>query len=209
MPSRAVYDGLYRLGAARWKRGWDTGVGPELRALVDAGVLSPSAIGGARAIDLGCGSGDNVIFLASRGFDATGVDFSSAAVRHASEKAAAAGIATARFVVGDITEEVRGVDGSFDLVVLYNVVQDLRGGARRRLAERAVRLTRSGSRVVMWCWYRRQRDLPWISYRGPSRIAPFVVEPGEERILFGDGFSYARPEPQPGPGKALFLLTRS
>jgi hypothetical protein len=61
----------------------------------------------------------------------------------------------------------------------------------------------------MWCWYGLRGDLPWLSYRGPSRIAPFVVEPGEERILFGDGFSYARPEPQPGPGKALFLLTRT
>lgn len=208
MPNRAVYELLYRLGAARSKRGWDLGVGPEIVALVDGGVLSPSALGGTRAIDLGCGSGDNVIFLASRGFDAVGVDFSPAAVRQASDKARVSGIARARFLVGDITQAVEGVDGTFDLVVLYNVLQDLRGDARRRLAHRATRLTRPGSRILVWCWYGRRRDLPWVSYRGPSRIAPFVIEPGEERTLFGDGFTYERPEPQPDRGKALFLLTR-
>jgi SAM-dependent methyltransferase len=206
MPSRSVYDLLYRIGAARWKRGWDQGVGRELRALVDAGTLTPAR--GARAIDLGCGSGDNSLFLAERGFEVLGVDFSAAAIRQAKEKAAAAHIDRAHFQVGDITNPIVGTEQPFDLVLLYNVVQDLRGEARIRLAEVASSLTCPDSRIVLWCWYAEARRLPLVSYRGPSRIAPFVVEPGEERALFGDGFEYERPDPQPAGNKALFVLTR-
>jgi SAM-dependent methyltransferase len=206
LPSRSVYDLLYRVGAARWKRGWDRGVGPELRALIDRGTLTPTD--GARAIDLGCGSGDNTLFLAERGFDALGVDFSAAAIHQAKEKAAAAVIDRARFQVADITNPIAGVRDPFDLVLVYNVIQDLRGDARQRLADVASSLTREGSRIVLWCWYAEVRRLPPVSYRGPSRIAPFVVEPGEERRLFGDAFEYERPDPQPAGNKALFVLTR-
>ena len=67
-------------------------------------------------------------------------------------------------------------------------------------------LTRPGSKVLAWCWYAERRSLPLVSYTGPSRIAPFVIEPGEEHDLF-DGFEIERPDPQPGPRRALFLLT--
>ncbi len=36
MPGRWTYDLLYRIGAARWGRGWDRGVGPELVDLVES-----------------------------------------------------------------------------------------------------------------------------------------------------------------------------
>ncbi len=208
MPGRAVYELLYRVGAARWRRGWDAGVGPELRALVEDGTLSPARLPGDRALDLGCGSGANVIFLATSGFDATGVDFSSAAVEQARSKARDAGATRARFVVADITRPIAGLEGPFDLVVLYNVLQDLNEAGRRGLAGVARALTRPGSRILLWCWYGRRAGLPPISYRGPSKIAPFVVEPGEERELFGEAFAYERPEQQPPSGRALFLLTR-
>ena len=50
-----------------WRSPWDIG-GPraELVRLVGSGELQPC-----RAIDLGCGAGENVIYLAQQGFDAT------------------------------------------------------------------------------------------------------------------------------------------
>ncbi|MGH7320729.1 MAG: class I SAM-dependent methyltransferase [Candidatus Rokuibacteriota bacterium] len=53
--------------------------------LVASGRLSPQAF--RRAIDLGCGSGANAIFLAEHGFDVSGVDFSPVALRKAQAKA--------------------------------------------------------------------------------------------------------------------------
>jgi SAM-dependent methyltransferase len=208
MPGKTVYDLLYRIGAARWKRGWDSDAGPELVRLVEDGTLSPERLGGARAIDLGCGSGANVLYLAGHGFDALGVDFSGVAVRQARERAAQLGLTRATFAEGDVTSPLDGVEGPFDLILLYNVLQDLDADGRAGAIELTHSLARPGSKVLAWCWYAERRSLPLVSYKGPSKLAPFVIEPGEERELFG-GFEVERPEPQPGPRKALFLLTRS
>ncbi len=211
MPSRFIYDLLYRLGAARRSRGWDKGVGPELVELVGSGRLTPSTLPPGLAVDLGCGTGANVLFLAERGFDAVGVDFSRVAVDQARRAADRQGLAhRARFVEGDVTaEHIPGVEGPFDLVVAYNTLQDLRGPARPAMAATIRRLSRPGSAVVLWCYYRALRELPPVSYRGPSRLAPFVVEPGEEVALFGDDFDIERLDrPAPETGRACFLLTR-
>ena len=50
----------------------------ELVRLVGGGLVKPC-----RAVDLGCGRGANAAFLASRGFDVTGVDFSPSAIAQA------------------------------------------------------------------------------------------------------------------------------
>ena len=210
MPSRLVYDLLYRMGAARRSRGWDRGVGPELRGLVES-LLTPANLGGDRAIDLGCGTGANSLFLAEHGFTVTGVDFSRVAVDRATVDADAAGLADrARFLVADVTaNRIDGAEGPFDLAVAYNTLQDLRGEDRRRMARLVGRLCRPGGRGVVWCYFRPVASLPLISFRGPSRLAPFVVEPGEERALFGEDFEIERlAEPAEESGFACFLLTR-
>jgi SAM-dependent methyltransferase len=211
VPGRWTYDLLYRIGAARWGRGWDRGVGPELVDLVESGRLTPSMLPPGRAVDLGCGSGANVLFLAEHGFDAVGVDFSPVAVEQAERAARESGVAdSARFVVGDVSaERIPGADGPFELVVAYNTLQDLRKQDRPAMAATIRRLSRPGSAVVLWCYYATLRDLPLVSYRGPSRLAPFVVIPGEETELFGSEFDIERLDnPSPDTGKACFLLTR-
>jgi SAM-dependent methyltransferase len=56
-----------------------------------------------RALDLACGEGQNGIWLASRGWDVTGVDYSDVAIRKATARAARDGI-DARFVCADLVE---------------------------------------------------------------------------------------------------------
>jgi SAM-dependent methyltransferase len=207
MPGKRTYNLLYRTGAARWRRGWEVGVGPELRVLVESGVLTPETLRGNRAIDLGCGIGTNAIYLAQHGFDVVGADFSSAAVDEARATAAAANV-DATFLVADITKPIPDVGPPFDALVLYNVIQDLDGDGRRGLAAEAARLSRPGTLALLWCWWARKGELPLLSYRGPSRIAPFVIEPGEEQELFADAFDI---EPLGSEGedrRAAFLLTR-
>jgi SAM-dependent methyltransferase len=211
MPSRLVYDLLYRVGADHASRGWDRGVGPELRGLVTDGRLTPGAVGSDRALDLGCGTGANSLFLAEHGFTVTGLDFSKVAVDRALEEATAAGLAErVTFVVGDVTaDHLPGAEGQFDLIVAYNTLQDLRGGQRQRMADLMGRTCRPGGTAVVWCHHRSLDSLPLLSFRGPSRLAPFVIEPGEEQALFERDFAIERlPEPAPGSGFACFLLIR-
>jgi SAM-dependent methyltransferase len=212
MPGRWAYNILYRLGAARLQRGWDKGAGPELVELVESGrITPPDRPGPPRAVDLGCGTGANVLFLAERGWDAVGVDFSSAAISRARQAAAALGLADqARFLVGDVSApRLDGVEGPFDLVAVYNTLQDLLGPDRKGLAALVRNLTEPGSFALVWCYYESLSDLPRFTFNGPSRMFPFVVEPGEEENLFGENFAIERlPRPSPESGKACFLMTR-
>jgi SAM-dependent methyltransferase len=57
-----------------------------------------------RALDLGCGEGADAIWLAERGWRATGIDISSAAIRRATDAAASAGVPSdrIRFIAADL-----------------------------------------------------------------------------------------------------------
>jgi SAM-dependent methyltransferase len=211
MPGRWAYNILYRVGASRLQRGWDKGPGPELVELVGSGRISPDRVEPPRAIDLGCGSGANVVFLADRGFEAVGVDFSKVAIERARKVARDRGLDDrARFTVGDVTEpHIEGVAGPFGVVVVYNTLQDLLGDERRALARLVQELTVPGSLFLLWCYYEATSALPRFTFNGPSRMFPFVVEPGEEEDLFGDHFTIERlPWPEPETRKASFLMTR-
>jgi len=88
---------------------WDSGVTPpELLSFLED--RQPG-----RAIDLGCGTGTNVITLSSYGWQATGVDFVPAAINLARQKARQAGV-VADFRVGDAVH-LDFIPGTFDLVV--------------------------------------------------------------------------------------------
>ncbi len=71
-----------------------------------------------RALDLACGEGRNSLWLAGRGWQVTGVDFSEVALQRAAELAARAGVADGvRWERADLGE-YRPTPGSFDLVVI-------------------------------------------------------------------------------------------
>ena len=203
MAGRWGYNVLYRRGAP-----WEGGPREELVHLVESGRLDPSS--GPRAIDLGCGSGANVVFLAERGFDVTGVDFSSVALSKARALAGARGVTDkTRFVEADLTaSRIDGVDGSFDLVVDYGTIDDFRGKKRLAVARHPARLTRPGGFFLFWCFYASRRELPWIAFDGPSRLSG-AIAPGEENALFRYDFAIERlPEPPSSEPFACFLLTR-
>lgn len=91
----------------------------------------------ARALDFGCGVGRLVIPMAKRSGEVVGVDVSDAMLSEARRNAERAGAATASFVKGD--DALSGIEGKFDLVHSYIVLQHIpvaRGEAiTRRLLE--------------------------------------------------------------------------
>ena len=88
---------------------WDTGISPP--ELVDYIDTHPPG----RIIDLGCGTGTNLITFAKAGWQAVGIDFSWQAIKAARSKAAAAGVSiTLRRQ--DVTN-LKGINGDFDIVL--------------------------------------------------------------------------------------------
>jgi SAM-dependent methyltransferase len=202
---RSLYDLLYRVGAP-----WDGPPRAELVRLVEGGALTPARLPPGRAIDLGCGTGSNVRYLASHGFEATGIDFSPVALRIARQRAGAEGPESSiRFVEGDLTATtIPGVEGPFDLLIDFGTLDDFGPDGRLAMARLVARLARPGALFLFWCFWARRTDLPRVSLTGPSRMVP-VIEPGEEVSLFGDAFAIERlPDPGPVTRTACFLMTR-
>ena len=200
MPGRRAYDLMYRHGAP-----WEGPPRQELAELVSSGTLTPQALPPGRAIDLGCGSGANAIFLAEHGFDVTGVDFSGVALAKARTAAAARPAVAVRFVQADLTAPVlAGLQPPFDLLVDYSTLDDLRGRRRQAMAANIISLARPGAAFLLWCFY---DEIPWWRRRG-ARFPG--LRPGSETLLFGSDFAITRlPRPPEGSGFACFLMTKT
>lgn len=178
MVSARVYDWMYRVWAP-----WDSvGVRQDLIDLLERGDVDPDRY--PRSIDLGCGTGANVVHLAAAGFDSWGVDFSEIAIQKARDRAAAAGLG-AHFVVGDLTgPSIPGVEGPFDFLIDFGTLDDLRDQRRVTMAETINRLSRPGSKFLEYCFYGETEELPRVSFRGTSKMSH--IAPGELEGLFGD-----------------------
>jgi len=203
---RRAYDLMYRVGAP-----WEGADRVELRALIEDGRCSPERLRrpgtqAARAIDLGCGAGSVSMELAEAGFEVTGVDFSSVALRKA--RAAATGRALGRdrlrFLRGDLTAGgVPGVQGPYDLLVDYGTFDDLPTAQRARMAPWVASLARPGSRMFLFAFAGDPADLPRFSFQGPSRAFPGLL-PGEVEHWFGGWFDV---EPIDPPTRTRHLGT--
>lgn len=75
---------------------WDIGK-PDFNLIQ---TVKTCPIASCKALDIGCGTGDNVIWLSQQGFQVVGIDSSDIAIERAKEKAAKAS-ATCTFVVLD------------------------------------------------------------------------------------------------------------
>ncbi len=91
------------------KAPWDTGITPP--ELYDFIASHPAG----RALDVGCGTGTNVISLINAGWQATGFDFAPRAIQIAKQKLKRAGIQAEVFT--DDATQMKKVHGQFDLVL--------------------------------------------------------------------------------------------
>jgi cyclopropane fatty-acyl-phospholipid synthase-like methyltransferase len=122
--------------------------------------------------------------LAEHGFDVTGVDFASSAVEKGQEMAQEASLEV-RFVVDDLTN-LKQDYGTFDLLVDYGTMDDLKPKARDLYVKNVLPLSRPGSQYLMFCfeWQPRWWERPFF-----DRMA---LEPGEVERRFGEHFHIER-----------------
>src|SRR5947207_14070709 len=100
-----LFRAMYRFGFTPW----DSGVPPpELKDLVEG----PNRKTPGKALDLGCGTGTNAIYMTQHGWDVTAIDFVPRAIETARAKAQAANVGP-RLIQGDVTklDELNAGDG--------------------------------------------------------------------------------------------------
>jgi SAM-dependent methyltransferase len=149
------FEWAYQNGTPPWEIGRAQ---PAVVRLAEQGVISGSVL------DLGCGTGDNVLYLASLGLDVTGIDASPTAIGRAKAKAAERGI-DASFIEGNALD-LAPLRRSFDVVLdcgLFHVFSD----SERVLYEGGLsQIVRPGGRYFLLCFSDRQ---PGAS--GPRRVS--------------------------------------
>jgi len=167
---------------------WDSGVpAPELVAAVEGEQRLPVG----KALDLGCGTGTNCIYLAQHGWDATGVDFVPRAIRSAGQKASSAGVSP-RFIVGDVTRlSTLGLGSGFDLLFDLGCFHSIPDSGRDAYAKGATEVARPGATMLLFGFVRGA---------SPPRFGPRGLAHGEVAERFASGWEVVSET----PGRPMF-----
>jgi len=156
---RRDFEASYRSGDAPWDIG---GPQPEIVKLAESGQITGSVL------DIGCGTGENALYLAGRGHAVFGLDGSATGIERARQKAAERALPV-QFHVWDALELGR-LRKRFETVIdvgLFHVFQDQE---RRRYAESLAEVTAPGSDLFILCWSTEEPPGP-----GPRRVTEFEI----------------------------------
>ena len=186
---RLSYALAYRTG----RTPWDTGVTPP--ELVDL-IQGAGALTSGSALDMGCGTGTNVAYLADRGWTATGVEADRRAVEAAERRVLTS--PGARVLRGDVTRlDALAVDGPFDLVLDIGCFHSIAPGRRDAYAHGVATRTTPGATLFVFAFARR-----------PGLVA-IGVTPREMRDRFAPWFApVGRIAGTQPPGAAWYRLRR-
>ncbi len=168
---RRDFEATYRAGDAPWDIG---GPQPEIVALAREGEIVGDVL------DLGCGTGENALYLATLGHRVVGVDAAPTAIARAREKAAARGLPAA-FLVADALDLAR-LRRRFETAVDCGLFHTFAPEERRVYAQSLCEVLSPGATLQLLCFSDLEPPGP-----GPRRIAQHEI---------GDAF------------RGIFVITR-
>lgn len=131
---------------------WDTGVSPpELTQFIES--TQPG-----RALDLGCGTGTNLVTLVNNGWIAVGIDQSGLSVRKARRRLKREGL-QADVLQGDVAGNL-DVEGQFDLVLDIGCYHSLETNEREHYRENLLHWLSPGGTFLIYAHLKQQADDP-------------------------------------------------
>jgi cyclopropane fatty-acyl-phospholipid synthase-like methyltransferase len=158
------FDSAY-LGVPPWDIGKPQG---EIVRLEQEGALRGSIL------DCGCGTGENALYLASRGHEVWGIDASPNAIRKAESKAKDRGMAV-KFLTVDALD-LGGLRRTFDTIIdcgLFHVFSDQE---RERYVLSLASVTAPGAKLVILCFSDLQPG-----DQGPRRVSRAEIRQAFDR----------------------------
>jgi len=117
-----------------------------LRDIVKTETIQPCKV-----IELGCGAGRYVRYFSSKGFDATGVDFSDSALALARDSALKKG-AHCRFIAADVLGEMTEVQDTFDFAYDWELLHHIFPQDRERYIHTVYQLLNPGGHYLSVCF---------------------------------------------------------
>jgi ubiquinone/menaquinone biosynthesis C-methylase UbiE len=151
---------------------WDIpGPQPAFVKLEESGAIRGSVL------DVGCGTGENALYLASRGHEVWGVDFVPVAIERARKKAGERRL-NVHFQVGDALE-LDTLGRTFDAVIDCGLYHTFSDEERTRFVAGLARVLKPGGMYHVLCF----------SDREPPGEGPRRVTQDEIRGAFRDGWT--------------------
>ncbi|MEN6329728.1 MAG: class I SAM-dependent methyltransferase [Methanobacteriaceae archaeon] len=145
---------------------WDIGQPQSVfLSLVKGGEIKPS-----RALDIGCGRGENAIMLAKSGCYVTGIDLVQDAISKANAKAKEQGV-DVNFVVGDVLQmDQLFTQGEFDVIIDSGLFHAMTDEERPIFARQVHRVLNTGGNYFMLCFSDKEPE----GY-GPRRVSKIEI----------------------------------
>jgi len=145
---------------------WDIG-GPQpaFVELVRAGEMRAG-----RVLDVGCGTGENALFLAQNGFVATGVDVARQAVQEARAKAVERGVEVDFRIENALSLDFK--NGQFDSVIDSGLFHTFSDGDRPVFAAGIARVLGASGNYFMLCFSEKEPT----DWGGPRRVSQREIE---------------------------------
>jgi SAM-dependent methyltransferase len=189
------FEWAYRNGTPPWDIGRAQ---PAIIRLAEEGLITGDVI------DVGCGTGENALYLASRGLAIIGVDAAPTAIAQAQEKARLRS-SSATFLVADALA-LEGLERTFDTAIDCGLFHTFSDADRVRFECSLHRTLRAGARYVLLCF----------SEQEPGELGPRRVTQPEIRATFATGWTvdsivaerFAASLPGDGAHAWLAVLTR-
>jgi ubiquinone/menaquinone biosynthesis C-methylase UbiE len=151
---------------------WDIpGPQPAFAQLEESGAIRGSVL------DVGCGTGEHALYLASRGHEVWGIDFVPVAIERARQKANKRGL-NVHFQVGDALA-LDALGRTFDTVIDCGLFHTFSDGERTIFVTELARVLRPGGVYHMACF----------SDREPPGVGPRRVTQQEIRDAFREGWT--------------------
>jgi cyclopropane fatty-acyl-phospholipid synthase-like methyltransferase len=128
-------------------------------------------------LDVGCGTGENALYLAARGHDVLGLDAAPVAIERAEAKARDRGI-EAQFLLWDALR-LADLERVFDTAIDVGLFHSFQDEERPVYAESLHAAIEAGGRYLMLCWSERNEWGYW-----PRRVTQ-----AEIRETFAEGWT--------------------
>jgi SAM-dependent methyltransferase len=140
-------DGIYR-NLSMEEIPWNLENPPDL--LVE--IVESQRVLPCRAVDLGCGTGNYAVWLATKGFQMTGIDISVEALEFAKRLASKKAV-SCRFIAADLLgEKISALQASFDFAYDWEVLHHVFPENRDRYVANVHRMLRPGARYLSVCF---------------------------------------------------------
>jgi len=173
----------YPLGELPWELGKPR---PVLVQVFEEGLVKPG-----KALDICCGAGTNTVYMAQKGFQATGLDISHKAIEYGREKAREAGVKV-RWIIGNALE-FHFEDDEFDFVFDMGCFHHIRPEDRERFISGLCRVTKPHGQYLLTCFSDRNGPA-WNHFTKEQLIELFSARFTFRRVAHygsveGDGFT--------------------